>query len=362
MQEAAVPVGTSYLLRFGRALIFASLFLVGFCGGLIVLNLTPSSVTGKELQAKIDWIDRHSTEVDTIFIGSSHVHHQISPAVFDEITLKCGNPTYSFNLGCFGMVPHEMERVLYTALTEGKRFKNAFVAIGVGAPGTNYPNTQRAIWWHDLFETSIVLADVLSYDVPFQTKYGMLQDHLRHAVLNIGKMGRWRSLFQQPPDTPDLILEELSLTRGYSPIARTAGNEEEYDKLRHALTERMADFEQTRNKLIAQAKVDDGARELTPQEQVSLRLIRRIVKRLESRCDRIILFTPVGYGATFPNLDQYLEGSKAEYWALNDPIRFEQIYNTDKWANLTHLNKEGAEEFTEIIANQFCSFLSAGAR
>ncbi|PYL65067.1 MAG: hypothetical protein DMF20_09405 [Verrucomicrobia bacterium] len=48
---------------------------------------------------KFRFFAAHKDEFDTLFIGSSRIYFQISPAIFDRVTGESGLPTHSFNFG-----------------------------------------------------------------------------------------------------------------------------------------------------------------------------------------------------------------------------------------------------------------------
>jgi len=352
----------SRVMDLARVPLFCVLFLTGFSLGLAFLNIAIPSVSGSVVQAKLEWLKQHGDEIDTLMIGSSHVHHQISPIAFDKHVKECGDQTRSFNLGCYGMVNHEMMRILREVLAEDRHFKNVFIAFGTEPPATNYQLTQRAIWWHDFTESFAVVGDVLVYDAPLTTKWTMIYDHLLHASLNIGRIGRWKLLLDPPALIPETMLDELSLTRGYSPIAKLAGKEEEYDQQRKSLTDHPDRFEATRKSLIAQLEGSNAPGQPSRDQLAALRDLQRLIQILDGKCEQIFLFTPVGYGKVFPDLMKYLKGEHVTHWTLNDPTKYPGLYDTDKWGNLTHLNQAGADEFTDVVAAEYCDYLKTGAQ
>src|SRR6188474_2428492 len=64
------------------------------------------------------FFQRHGNDFDTLFVGSSRIHHQISPAIFDRAMREAGFTTRSFNFGVNAMFPPEdsyfVERLLAT--------------------------------------------------------------------------------------------------------------------------------------------------------------------------------------------------------------------------------------------------------
>src|SRR6476659_1816486 len=73
---------------------------------------------------------KHRNEFDTLFIGSSQIHHDISPAIFDGVMRDRGHPTRSFNLGINGMLVGESSYILEQALaTKPAHLKWVFIEL-----------------------------------------------------------------------------------------------------------------------------------------------------------------------------------------------------------------------------------------
>jgi hypothetical protein len=66
---------------------------------------------------KFRFFSAHKDEFDTLFIGSSRVYFQISPAIFDRVTRESGLPTHSFNFGIGGMYLPETAYLLEQILS-----------------------------------------------------------------------------------------------------------------------------------------------------------------------------------------------------------------------------------------------------
>src|SRR6266446_10457255 len=80
--------------------IAAAAFLVT-CIGLHAVLPFPEIDGG--VSQKFRFFAAHKDEFDTVFIGSSRIYFQISPATFDRFTRESGLSTHSFNFGIGGM-------------------------------------------------------------------------------------------------------------------------------------------------------------------------------------------------------------------------------------------------------------------
>src|SRR6266404_2822951 len=99
-----------------RKMLIAGITVLAFvltCAGLnAILPLPEIDVLSPNLRFFL----QHRDDFDTLFIGSSRIRHQISPAIFDRTMGAAGFPTRTFNFGVNAMVPPEdgyvLERLL----------------------------------------------------------------------------------------------------------------------------------------------------------------------------------------------------------------------------------------------------------
>ena len=80
----------------------------------VLHRVTPLKVP--EVTPKLDYLEGHIGDFDTVFIGSSRIYHGVSPKVFDATTGAAGRGTHSFNLAVNDMLPPESLRMLGTLL------------------------------------------------------------------------------------------------------------------------------------------------------------------------------------------------------------------------------------------------------
>ena len=113
---------------------------------------------------KLRFFAAHKDEFDTLFIGSSRIYFQISPAIFDGVMRESGSPMRSFNFGIGGMHLPESAYVLEQVLNTKPR-NLRWVFIELGELQTKWPHeaagSRRALYWHDWRRTSLILRKVL---------------------------------------------------------------------------------------------------------------------------------------------------------------------------------------------------------
>ena len=107
---------------------------------------------------------QHQDDFDTVFIGSSRIHHQVSPAIFDRAMRQAGLPTRTFNFGINGMSPQENGYLLERLLGAKPRHLR-WVFIELDELQTKRipeaEGTRRSLYWHDRKRTSLVLRAIL---------------------------------------------------------------------------------------------------------------------------------------------------------------------------------------------------------
>jgi hypothetical protein len=154
----------SLLLPQGRGILNAGIGALAFvlaCAGLDALLSAPEI---DRVVPNLAFFREHQDDFDTLFIGSSHVHHQIAPAIFDGTMRAAGHPTHALNLGQNGMVPPENFYVLEQILkTKPRNLKWVFVELGEleTKPFLGNEQTSRVLYWHDWKRTALVLRAIL---------------------------------------------------------------------------------------------------------------------------------------------------------------------------------------------------------
>ena len=152
------PTGRKTLIR---ALTNTGIGAVAFlitCVGLRVVLPFPEIDGG--VSQKFRFFAAHKDEFDTLFIGSSRVYFQISPAIFDRVTRESGMPTHSFNFGIGGMYLPETAYLLEQILKLKPR-NLRWVFIEYDELQTKWsPENQtsrRALYWADWKRVPLLL-------------------------------------------------------------------------------------------------------------------------------------------------------------------------------------------------------------
>src|SRR6201982_3506112 len=109
---------------------------------------------------KFRFFSAHKDKFDTLFIGSSRIYFQISPAVFDRVARESALPTHSFNFGIGGMYLPESAYLLEQILNlKPRNLKWIFIEYDEMQTKWSPENqtSRRALYWADWKRVSLLL-------------------------------------------------------------------------------------------------------------------------------------------------------------------------------------------------------------
>ena len=149
--------GKTVIRALTNTAIGATAFLLS-CIGLRAILPFPEIDGG--VSQKFRFFAAHKDEFDTLFIGSSRVYFQISPAIFDRVTRESGMPTHSFNFGVGGMYLPETAYLLEQILNlKPRNLKWVFIEYDELQTKWSPENqsSRRALYWADWKRVSLLL-------------------------------------------------------------------------------------------------------------------------------------------------------------------------------------------------------------
>lgn len=346
----------------GRGFLDAGIALLAFvlvCAGLNALLPFPEIDV---VSAELRFFREHQDEFDTVFIGSSHIHHQISPAIFDRITNEAGHPTRTFNFGINGMFPPESGYILERLLSgKPRRLKWVFIELDE-LETRRFPqaeDSRRSLYWHDWKRTSLVLERILDTVRPgdalsFSRRIGELftpgsgasearDRFLFHSGLfakNFTNIGRkidlsWWSSHLGKQDSPP---KELGRDGdGFAPQSKTMSAEE------------TVAYEAGLKDAVARAE----SRFVSPATEQAYRRWAAEVRKIGAT--PVFLVTPK---TTQIKLGFRPESGIAETVLLfNDASAYPQLYRNEMRVDADHLNGVAAEKFSELVARKFSQLI-----
>jgi hypothetical protein len=313
------------------------------------------------VSAELRFFRQHQDEFDTVLIGSSRIHHGISPAIFDGIMREAGLPTHTFNFGVSGMFPPEVGYVLERLLnTRPRHLKWVFIELDeleTGIPITEA--SRRALYWHDWKRTSLVLQEILDTISPgeglsFSRKIGEVlipgpgksdarDRFFFHSGLfakNFTNIGRKIDLTWWSSH----IGKKIALPKGLGP-----GFDGYIPQLKTMSAVEVATYEAGLERAAVQAEF---AFVSASTEQAYRQWADEVRK---AGATPIFLVPPRTAQVKFGFRPE--SGLADKVMLFNDAKAYPQLYLSEVRFDSDHLNGTGAEEFTRLVARKFSQLI-----
>lgn len=313
---------------------------------------------------KFRFFAAHKDEFDTLFIGSSRIYFQISPALFDRVTRERGLPTHSFNFGIGGMYLPETFYLLEQILNlKPRNLKWVFIEYDEMQTTWSPENqtSRRALYCADWKRVSLLLRKLT--DAGTASLWHPNPAKLRDIVLNKNDEKNTRSL---------LTFYAGQLEKNYANVARATdvlepflGRDTKERRERYLGTasdgyvirpkqmspEEAAEYERG----LAAAMAQTDRRPLSPYAVEAYRQCAQEVRKIGAM--PIFLIPP---STTQLNLATDNIGLTNLVMAFNNPRTYPSLYRSSAHRDGLHLTKSGAEEFTRIVAANFVDLVPTG--
>ena len=332
------------------------------CIGLRVVLPFPEIDGG--VSQKFRFFAAHKDEFDTLFIGSSRVYFQISPAVFDRVTRESGLPTHSFNFGIGGMYLPETAYLLEQILNlKPRNLKWVFIEYDELQTKWSPENqtSRRALYWADWKRVSLLLRKLT--DAGADPLWLLNPTRLRDVVLPKNDEKNTRDL---------LAFYATQFEKNYTNVARATDvldyfldsdtNERRASYLGPASDgyvirpNRMsANQAAAYERALAVAMAQAGAHPLSPYAVEAYRRCAQEVRNIGAA--PIFLITP---STTQINVTAESTGLTGVVMAFNDPRVYPDLFRSSVRRDGQHLTKSGADEFTRLVAANFVELARAG--
>jgi hypothetical protein len=348
-----------------RALINTSIGATAFlvtCIGLRVVLPFPEIDAG--VSQKFRFFAAHKDEFDTLFIGSSRIYFQISPAIFDRITRESGLSTRSFNFGIGGMYLPETAYLLEQILRlKPRNLKWVFIEYDELQTKWSRENqtSRRALYWADWKRVSLLLRKLT--DAGTDPVWLPNAAKLRDIVQRQGDEKNTRSL---------LTFYVTQFERNYTNVARAAdvldyffGRDTTERRVSYlgaagdgyvARPNRMSPSQAAGyERGLATAMAQSGTHPLSTYTLEAYRQCAQEVMKIGAT--PIFLITPSTTQINIKIENTQLSGV---VMAFNNPRTYPNLYRTDVRRDGQHLTKSGAEEFTRIVAANFVELARTG--
>jgi hypothetical protein len=278
--------------------------------------------------------DRYSL----VFVGSSRVAHHFIPEQFDASMKAAGIEMKSFNFGQDGMFPPESFYVL-RKLLEQSPAKPRFVLIDL----MNFrpilkgnEEAARAVAWHDWRHTLLACGVLLSSDYEKPDGEPGVLYHLRLLAKRTLGEGRWQEHLRARmkigvrPSTP-VTLE------GYEPLE----------------SKPLAASEAARFRGLSEAMKGTQKQATMPAEY--RRALESLIAFVRARgAEPVFVVAPDIYASQ--RFENWPPAGVTQF-SYDRPETYPTLYREDQRYDASHLDAEGAKEFTRIFAVEFADWM-----
>lgn len=300
------------------------------------------------VEAKIEHLATSATPYDVLFLGTSRIYRQISPSIFDELTREGGRPFHAFNLGIDAMRPPEDAYVLEIALKarpEGWKFVCVELNRLRAEVDRENAGTIRAAYWHDVERTALVLRRALVAPHSFEWRR-RLADGLQHLTLfaqrsvNFGQGTRLTAWLSER--RPKLSWKPLGPRRDGFTLAAKRDSMSDSERIRY-----QRELAALREKPASPAEFDP----------ISQEALERVIGQIEEvGAIPVLLVLPTTIPFNF-----YPREARRRFLRIldfSDPAAYPELFLPENRLDRMHLNSQGAQVFTRILAARFLECIS----
>lgn len=314
---------------------------------------------------KIRYLGLHGNEYETLFTGSSRVHYQILPSLFDQTVVEGGRASKSFNAGLLGMRPPEQGYFLDEILRQPHgRLRWVFIELVSLEARTPRSRTTSArfVSWHDGRRMGLLWTWMRAETA-----------RLREEAAAKGERG-WEGAFFLDPlsvwlgHVPSFCQKTANLGRGsslagewFATDSERASRQRKWPWLGAHLDGWMAyDPRETMNEQQLQAYQKSYEERLStpaipvndPASDAATEAMRKAV--IDAGATPIFFVPPMtSEKYYYPPPDA---AGKMIIWNFSDPRLYPELFAPESRHDYIHLNTAGAKQFTRILGQRFVEF------
>jgi hypothetical protein len=327
-----------------KSVVSVSIALAAFIATSAAIHALLPPLIPKGIAAKLKFFTEHKDEFDTVAIGTSRLYYSVSPEIFDQVTRENGIPTRTFNFGIDGMHPPENFYVLEQILkTKPRNLK--WVVLEMGEIQTRWNDilgTQRAVYWHDWARTSLTLKKALNPrgNAGWFIKMTRLWLARRDFAANFLLFGKQ---FTNVGRVTDFFPSE-NRERFSAADSELGPNHDGYRLAGPAMSaERATIFQQNLAREISEAR----PKFLDPATDLAYRHAAAQIR--QAGAAPVFVVAPVLSQTTA----RFRQTPPAPLLSFNDSRKYPQFYDTKVRIDDAHLTREGAEQFTRLLGQEF---------
>ncbi|MGQ0552595.1 MAG: hypothetical protein ACT4PU_05195 [Planctomycetota bacterium] len=308
------------------------------------------------LRAKLEYVQAHRDEYDTLIFGTSFTHHGLLPQVLDAEFGRLGLPQHSLNLAVAGMNFYELDHLLRTVLEHPPAgLRRIFVeTVSWREPPDHWIEGEfqaRAVNWHTPARTRDVLRVVPGWPrepaswtrawIHLRLMLQRLVNHAQGPALVAALLGR-----DEPYDY--LRPEDLAVRQGFRRLDVNDG--EEFAERRRRFGRGLADYQQR----IAGIDSENLAAPGQPPDRRAVAAQRDVLLATGAQ---VVWFVPPADSAAAEIHALRTDGILPELLSFNSPGRFPELYSAEHRFDRGHLNERGGRVFSLLFAEQAAPLL-----
>jgi len=334
--------------QLARNSLYGAIALVAFLAASFVIHSLLPPVVPKGIAAKLEFFAQHRDEFDTLIVGTSRLYYSISPELFDQTTRENGLPTRTFNFGIDGMHPPENFYVLEQIL-KAKPQKLKWVVLEMAEIQVKWDTvlgTQRLVYWHDWPRTELTLKKALNPrgNANWFGKAARLWLARRELVSHLALFGKQFASVGRASDLSPSAQHE----RFREADSELGPNRDGYRPAGDAMSaERAAIFREKLAQEVAEAR----PKFLDPATDQAYRDAAAKIRR--AGATPLFVVAPI----ITQTAARFRQTPPAPLLSFNDSRKYPQFYDTKVRIDDAHLTRDGAAEFTQLLAREFARSL-----
>lgn len=342
-----------------RSVLLAILCLGSFLVAASALRQSLPGPSEWSVTVKLEHLAEHGGKYDTLFIGSSETFRHVIPEIIDARMAERGFPTKSFNLGGPAMTGFEADHVLREALPLLRpNLRNVLIEPGIWRHKMQGKNRRsvRSKNWHTVRQTFGTLEMAYALDEPLLRRIHFALGHLQILAWRLSNYGDGERLFDGflgTPPTQSTSAEYVAEGRGYQPL--------EEDSNEVVMARRRTLLEDSKQYEKAIGLLERANRTSTPTRLINERALADQVALIRATGIEPVFFVPPGSFGTPYAFDLHEEGLIPHLLSFNHPDRYPELYRLDRRYDANHLNREGAEQFSRLLADRWADLIESGA-
>jgi hypothetical protein len=319
-------------------------------------------VGDREVLKKMDYLRQKGDEFDVLFVGTSRVHHQVIPALFDRLMTEGGVPVHSFNLGVDGMRTPEDNYLLETALASRTRPLRWII---LECKDINFreqdvdQQTARAVSWHDSTRLNILAQRLWWGNLESQRTF---QKRLRGMRDDVEVFSSHFALWLQNETGIGCLAEKTAdwlkqSSSSFTPVAPLESRFDGYDSAGKATPNPAERITYVRKfALLQRRKAESDYKDRA--SQLLLRRQQELAARHGAKL--ILLIPPTLVSSKFIPDPSLLP--VPEVFDCDRPDLFPELFALENRRDETHLNESGAEILTALLAKRLLAAIPLSNR